>query len=528
MFFAEKVYKLRQKEKMTQEEFAERFGVSRQAVQKWENGTSLPELAKLIELSKYFGISIDSLVLDRQSRITEDGSFNCGVLPSFENIPGWEFYTAAIEDEYKQSYDEGLDIEQYKPLFEATARIPQNEIKSDLGDVIQKIVLNSGYRKDYKYIEPSELDKIKKLRKEFEFEKKTVSDLKSKIYGAWLGRICGCMLGKTVEGIRTAELKRFLKETDNLPMRRYINKSDLEKVDLSEYNYDLKSRPYADTVDCMPVDDDTNYVVLNQMVFDEYGADFTPCDVAAAWVKYQPKDAYCTAERVAFCNFVKGYLPPQSAIHKNPYREWIGAQIRADYWGYINPSNPEKAAEMAWRDASISHTKNGIYGEMFVAAMIAAAAATNDTETIIRAGLSQIPYSSRLYEDITNIIELYKNGTEQKASFDYIHSRYNEGEGYGWCHTNSNAMIVAASLLYGGGDFGKSICMAVETGFDTDCNGATVGSIIGMANGAECIAEKWSKPFGDTLETSIFGVGKVAISQRAELTLSHIEKMKSL
>ena len=107
---------------------------------------------------------------------------------------------------------------------------------------------------------------------------------------------------------------------------------------------------------------------MSEQVIEKYGRDFTPFDVSRAWLAYQPKDAYCTAERVAFCNFVKGFEPPESAIYKNPYREWIGAQIRADYFGYINPGNPELAAEMAWRDASISHTKNGIYGEMFVAA----------------------------------------------------------------------------------------------------------------------------------------------------------------
>ena len=85
-------------------------------------------------------------------------------------------------------------------------------------------------------------------------------------------------------------------------------------------------------------------------------------------------------------------------------------------------------------------------------------------------------------------------------------------------------MIVAAALLYGKGDFGRSICMAVETGFDTDCNGATVGSVLGMRNGAKNIPNCWTSPINDTLQTSIFGVGTVKISDRAKLTIEHIKK----
>ena len=177
---------------------------------------------------------------------------------------------------------------------------------------------------------------------------------------------------------------------------------------------------------------------------------------------------------------------------------------------------------MAWRDASISHNKNGIYGEMFVAAMIAVAAETSNIEDIILGGLAQIPYTSRLYKEIMSIIDDYKNGVTQKECFKTIHQKYDEYTSHGWCHTISNAMIVAAALLYGKSDFGKSICMAVETGFDTDCNGATVGSILGMANGIDSIDEYWTKPLNNTLHTSIFGINTVKISDRIEKTLKHI------
>ena len=461
--------------------------------------------------------------LSIEKLIAEEMKKHQTIKPQYQNIPVWEFYASNLLTEYQQSMEEGLDIERYKDVFTSVAKLPKDEIQKKFGDVLYEIVMSANRRSDYPYIEPSELDHIKSLRKRGTVSPEYRPDaLESKIYGAWMGRVCGCMLGKTVEGIHTDELVPFLQETNNSPMHRYIYRSDVSDDILAKYQYGFAGRCYADEIDGMPVDDDTNYVVLAQLIIDQYGTDFTPLDVSRVWMNYQGKDAYCTAERVAFCNFVKGYAPPESAIYKNPYREWIGAQIRGDYFGYINPGNPELAAEMAWRDASISHVKNGIYGEMFVAAMLAVAACTNDIEKIILGGLAEIPHTSRLYEDIMAVLSAYKGGTSQQDCFAMIHSKYDEYTAHGWCHTIPNAMIVAAALLYGAGDYGRSICMAVETGFDTDCNGATVGSILGMANGIESISEYWQKPIHDTVHTSIFGVGTVKIADCVKLTMQHI------
>ncbi len=518
------IKKLRTDVHMSQEQFAELFGVSRQSVQKWESGTALPELEKLIKISKYFDISLDALVLDSDTRITEELNFNKALKPKYANMHEWEYYPSNLLTEYRQSTEEGLDLSAYADVFTTVSKLPQSEIKEKLGDILFDIVLNTKAAENYRYIEPSTLEEIKHLRKGVQlptFVRK--ESLEKKIYGAWMGRICGCLLGKTVEGIRTDELIPFLKETDNYPMHRYILHSDLNDDILNKYKFRFANRCYADKVDGMPVDDDTNYVVLAQQLIEKYGRNFSAYDVSRIWLTLQSKDAYCTAERVAYCNFVKGFEPPESAKYKNPYREWIGAQIRGDYFGYINPGNPEIAAEMAFRDASVSHVKNGVYGEMFVAAMLAIAACTDNIKDIVLGGLAQIPCSSRLYEAVSDVLSDFENGLSQEECFANIHNRYDEYSGHDWCHTISNAVIVVSALLYGNGDFGKSVCMAVETGFDTDCNGATVGSVLGMAKGIDSIEGVWKKPVKDTLHTSIFGVGTVKISNCVKQTLKHIQ-----
>ena len=148
---------------------------------------------------------------------------------------------------------------------------------------------------------------------------------------------------------------------------------------------------------------------------------------------------------------------------------------------------------MAFRDASISHVKNGIYGEMWVSAMIAAAFGTDDIKEIIRTGLAYIPKTSRLYESVSEVISDYENGVTIDEVWKKLHARWNERNNYDWCHTISNAVIVAASLLYGEKDYGKTVCLSVSEGFDTDCNAATAGPVLGVVLGGSNIPEYWGR-----------------------------------
>lgn len=442
----------------------------------------------------------------------------------YNNAHGFNRYLDDIMLEYQQSMEEGLDIEKHKGLFESVAAMKNDAIKAKMCDAIYELVINSEIRPDYKYNEPNKLNEIKALRKPYDY-KAVIPDkeaLRKKILGAWTGRACGCLLGKPVEGIRSNEFIPFLKETGNYPMHRYILSTDITDEVCAHYKFSFKNKPYGDNVNGMPVDDDTNYVVMGQQIIEQYHKDFKPEDVANAWLRYQSVHSYFTAERIAYINFLNCIEPPASAMYKNVCREWIGAQIRGDYFGYIFPGEPEKAAKMAYNDACISHVKNGIYGEMFVSAMIAIAAVNDNIDDIISGGLAQIPATSRLYEAVMKIYNDYKNGVTLEETFDYIHSQYDEHTDHGWCHTISNAMIVVAALLYGDGAFGKSICTAVGFAFDTDCNGATVGSILGMRGGIGCIDECWKKPINNKIHTSLFGIETVDIEKAVDKTMEHI------
>lgn len=520
----ERLVMLRKKFGLSQESMAERFHVSRQAVQKWENGSSVPDIERLIDIARFFNVSLDTLLREEDVRSVDELRLERDIVPHYQALTDWDLYSSTLRTEYRQSLEEGRDVARYQKVFESVAELSPDRYKEALADVLFNVVKDAPQREEYPYNEPSDLENIRKLRAKTDRTFHPAENLRNRLYGAWIGRISGCALGKPLEGIRRGELEKVLKATGNYPLHRHVRDGELTEEILGSVTYNLRGRCFADTLDFEPADDDTNYTVLGMKLIERHGRDFTPADVADIWVALQPKNAYCTAERVAFRNFVNGYVPPFSAEYKNAYREWIGAQIRADYFGYVNPGDPETAAEMAWRDASISHIKNGIYGEMLVAAMLAAAACTGDIREVIACGMAEIPATSRMYEQLACLLENVDGGMTYEVWSRDFHSRWDEADPYDWCHVLSNAELVVASLLYGGGDYAKSICMAVENGFDTDCNGATVGSILGMMRGIDGIPEEWYAFFHDTLDTSIFGVGKVNVADLVDGTLAHMAK----
>ncbi len=442
--------------------------------------------------------------------------------------PENESYAKSILTELRQCTEEGKDMKPWESLFAAVAALPDGKEKLELSDILYKIASSAPMRPDYSYDEPDEIDRIRALAPNWSKKKhplKQSAALESKVRGAWLGRVAGCLLGKPVEGYGSAIIEHLARGCGNDPILRYFKKSDaLSLSEVERLRIDHPWTAWEDSFEQAPAsDDDINYPVMNALyVVDRQGRAFTSNDVAEAWMAAQPKVAYFTAERRALRNFIIGIRPPLSATYKNPDRELIGAQIRADYYAWINPGDPAAAAEMAWRDARISHVKNGIYGAMWMAGMIAWAAVCDDIDEIIAAGLEQIPKNCRLAEKIHQVIAWHKDGVPYEAVCQSIREEYEEALAFCWVHTLSNAMIVAAALLYGGGDFSASIGLAVRGGYDTDCNGASVGSVLGFRGGDACIDACWTRPLKGRLATQIIGHELVTFDELTALTLRHI------
>lgn len=444
----------------------------------------------------------------------------------------WLEYANDLHIELDQAHDEGKDTTGLEAEIKAIGALdPSDPAREERAGLLLDKTQTLPVRKGYGYVEASDLQGIRAARPANRFPLSTFANdqLFDKVYGAWLGRSAGCLLGQPVEGWKRDRLIGFMKDTGNYPLRFYMS-SDVPQGIVDKYQikndvqvYGSPCTNWINNVKHMVEDDDMNYTIIGLAILEKYGFDFSSDDVGESWLMNLPILHVCTAERIAYKNLINLIAPPESGSYRNVYREWIGAQIRADFFGYANPGNTEMAAEMAWKDASISHVKNGIYGEMWVAAMLAAAAVIEDIEQVILAGLAEIPETSRLAEDVHRVIAWKKEGINWEEASDRIHRQYDEHSPHHWCHTNSNAMIVTLALLFGERDFEQSIAMAVACAFDTDCNGATVGSILGMMLGAKALPEKWISPLNDLIKSGVDGFSLVKLSELAERTVKIVQ-----
>ena len=322
------------------------------------------------------------------------------------------------------------------------------------------------------------------------------------IRAAWEGRISGCQLGKPLEplsmiGGREA-VRAYLVDADALPLRDYVPALPDSLPDAL-----FRGCCRGHVVRAEP-DDDINYTVLALLVLEARGADLTTEDVARAWFRCLPPGVTFTAEREALARLTTrapelfgfgesaGFDVTECA--SETYGEWIGAQIRADLYGWVCPGRPGLAATLARRDAALSHRGDGIEAAAFVAALGAAIPATVSLGEALDVALDEVPARSGVVE----AVRLGRSLAGEPDAPDRIAAHYPE---LPWAHACNNLAIVVWGLLTGEADFAAAVGETVAAGFDTDCNGATVGGLFGLTGRpvSRSFADPWAGRVGVTL-----------------------------
>lgn len=340
--------------------------------------------------------------------------------------------------------------------------------------------------------------------------------LLDQIHAGWLGRIAGNMLGKPVENgkVWTRErLDGYLSSVDSLPLLDYIPAAD----DDGDAHGMLPNWPETTRgrIHGSSRDDDVDYTILNLHVLEKHGREFATADIAEAWLELLPYHQTYTAERAVYRNLIRGVSPSEAGGTQNPYRDWIGALIRADVFGFISPGDPREAAYLAWKDARLSHRGDGLFGEMWAAALVAAAFVAEGVEAVLEESLRHIPSATRLTEEINQVRADHEAGLTWEQAVARIHERHAHRN---WVHTLNNAGLITAGLLWGAGDFSSTIGLTVRGGLDTDSSGATAGAVIGVLNGSQGIPARWSEPLNDTVRSAIQGYDRSSITDLAART----------
>jgi ADP-ribosylglycohydrolase len=338
--------------------------------------------------------------------------------------------------------------------------------------------------------------------------------------GAWLGRTIGNTMGKPVEGLSRAQVGAYMRAAGQATLTSYLPLLDPLPAGVPGLHASAPVATAGRFAD-VPRDDDLDWTILNLFLLERHGSDLTTAHVLEAWLDRLPFTQTYTAERAAYRNAIHGLRPPETATYRNPYREWIGALIRADAFGYVHPGDPAAAARLALTDARLSHVANGLYGELWAAALVATAFATDSAEAALSAAGAVVPPRSRLAKALDGVTELFASGVDQEAALDWIDETLGQ---YSWVHTLNNAAIIAAALLWGR-TFMGAVGIAVAAGRDTDSTAATVGSVYGALHGAGAIP---AELVGDThvhVRSAVRDFDRITIDELTERTLRLSRRM---
>ncbi len=310
-----------------------------------------------------------------------------------------------------------------------------------------------------------------------------------KVYAGVLGKIIGVYLGRPFEGWQYEQIIRELGE-------------------ISYYVHEKRGVPLVVT------DDDISGTFTFLRALPDHGnsLDLTPEQIGKTWLNYLIERKTIlwwgglgnSTEHTAYLRLKHGIPAPRSgSIETNGpiVAEQIGAQIFIDGWAMVAPGDPALAADLARRAGSVSHAGEAIYGAQCLAAMEAQAFVESDIDALIDTGVSVIPKDSTIYRMIADLRGWYAKDKDWRATFHRIEDKYGYKDYIGGCHMVPNHALIILGLLYGQGDFQKSLLVCNTCGWDTDCNSGNLGCLMGIRNGLAGFegAADWRGPVADRI-----------------------------
>ena len=412
---------------------------------------------------------------------------------------------AIVADKGRQ----GHDIEGLVPAIKA---LPDSY---DAMDAMARRLAALPMRAEWPHVEPDGLDAIRAECPQWPSAPiASVDPVASapRVVAAFLGAVCGCSLGKPLEiSTDLARIRAAAEKVGEWPLRDYVSEGLLEAIGgrHPDWHDTVRGR-----IAYVAPDDDLNYTILGMLLLEQHGGETTPRDLAMAWLHNLPLGWQWGPERTVGLRcglwslddaiMWNGSQPPNDWTQLwNPGDEFCGALIRADAYGYACPGDPGRAAALAWRDASFTHRRTGLYGTMFAAAAIAAAFVVRDPLEIFRQALRVVPARSRFHrvveQSLAMVARLIEEPVMIHSNYQRVHETFSE---YGHCWIYQEIGTVINTLRFAT-DVGDGIGKQVAQGNDTDSFGCTAGSILGAWFGPGHLEPRWLTPFNDTIMTTL-------------------------
>jgi ADP-ribosylglycohydrolase len=303
-----------------------------------------------------------------------------------------------------------------------------------------------------------------------------------KTFYGWLGQIAAGAFGTALEGYDGKRIRDKYEKLDN-----YLKP-------VSTYN------------------DDLTFQIALMAALEKHGKELSSIDIANEWAGLIP--FAWSAEDIALKNLRLGIYPPESGYRSNPYREWIGAQMRGSICGMLYPGKPLKAAELAYKDGVVSHHNNGVLGEVYNAVMTSIAYYAKDIEQVVTEAMEYIPRKSQYYYVINKAYEIAKSSEDYVYVLEMLGERFAR---YNLVHAYPNIAIEIAAMVHGKGDFDKTLELIGMAGLDVDCNAAQVGNILGVLNSK--VPDKWIEPLKGKFKTYVRRYEEISIREITDWTL---------
>lgn len=335
----------------------------------------------------------------------------------------------------------------------------------------------------------------------FKISKETLHD---KIKGGWAGQTIGVVYGAPVEFKYQGSL---IPEYQIIPWHEsYVKYWWVKKPGLFDDIY-------------------TDLQFVN--VFEKYGLDVSMDTIAHYWANTEYHLAH--ANQASRYNILNGIMPPASGHWlNNPHADDLDFQIEADFIGLMAPGMVNPATEIADKVGHIMNSGDGWYGGVFVSALYSLSFVSEDVNYIVEQALKTIPEGTQFHECISDVVRWNKEfPNDWKATWLELEKKWNRDVGCPkgvYLSFNIDAKInsayVALGLLYGKGDFTKSIDITTRCGQDADCNPATVGGVLGVMSGYSNIPDFWLKPL-QQVEALFFENSSMSLNLAYDMSLKH-------